>query len=577
MPRVARAHGLNNLRFHSWCPPEAAFAAADELGFYLQVECSSWANGSAQLGVGQPVDRWLYEEADHILRAYGNHPSFLLMPYGNEPGGEHVRYLAQWVNHYKQKDPRRLYTSAAGWPQIPENQFHVLPDPRIQAWGGGLKSRVNARPPETCTDYREFIQARSVPVISHEIGQWCVYPNFDETRKYRGYLKPRNFEIFRDSLRAHHLADQARAFLFASGKLQTLCYKEEIESALRTPGMGGFQLLDLHDFPGQGTALIGVLDPFWDSKGYVSPETFRRFCNTTVPLARLPRRVFTTTDRLEADLEVAHFGPTPLEQAVGVWRLVDEAGSRHAQGRLAARPIPVDNGVGLGQVQIPLADLPAPRRYRLVVGLGGTPFENDWDVWLYPSRVDTTTPAGVTVVHDLDDAARAALDAGGKVLLLAPPGRAKGDQHGKVALGFSSIFWNTAWTQRQPPHTLGILCDPKHPALDGFPTERHSNWQWWYLVSRADAMILDHLPPRLRPIVQVIDDWVTNRRLGLVFEAKVGPGKLLVCSIDLERDLEANPVARQMRHSLLTYLGSDRFKPDHEVTLDQVRGLFGRP
>jgi hypothetical protein len=191
--------------------------------------------------------------------------------------------------------------------------------------------------------------------------------------------------------------------------------------------------------------------------------------------------------------------------------------------------------------------------------------------------VDTTTPAGVTVVHDLDDAARAALDAGGKVLLLAPPGRAKGDQHGKVALGFSSIFWNTAWTQRQPPHTLGILCDPKHPALDGFPTERHSNWQWWYLVSRADAMILDHLPPRLRPIVQVIDDWVTNRRLGLVFEAKVGPGKLLVCSIDLERDLEANPVARQMRHSLLTYLGSDRFKPDHEVTLDQVRGLFGRP
>ena len=105
--------------------------------------------------------------------------------------------------------------------------------------------------------------------------------------KYTGYLKPRNFEIFRDSLEAHGMVDQARDFLLASGKLQALCYKEEIESALRTPGMGGFELLDLHDFPGQGTALVGVLDAFWDSKGYVTAGEFRRFCGSTVPLARL--------------------------------------------------------------------------------------------------------------------------------------------------------------------------------------------------------------------------------------------------------------------------------------------------
>src|SRR5208282_5990128 len=190
------------------------------------VECSSWANMSTTLGDGKPIDRWIYEEADRIVKYYGNHPSFLLMPYGNEPGGaKHAEFLAKWVAHYRVQDPRRLYTSASGWPQLPENQFQVTPEPRVQAWGEGLKSRINARAPETVTDYRDYISQRAVPVISHEIGQWCVYPNFDEIPKYTGYLKPQNFEIFSDRLQGHGLRRLARQFLFASGKLQALCYK----------------------------------------------------------------------------------------------------------------------------------------------------------------------------------------------------------------------------------------------------------------------------------------------------------------------------------------------------------------
>jgi hypothetical protein len=574
--RTAKAHGLNNIRFHSWCPPEAAFIAADELGFYYQVECSSWANGSSSLGDGKPVDEWIYQEADRILRAYGNHPSFLLLPYGNEPGGkQHAAFLAKWVNHAKAKDPRRLYTSGAGWPQIPENQFHLTPDPRIQAWGAGLKSRINALPPETRTDYREYIAARNVPVISHEIGQWCVYPNFDEISKYQGYLKPKNFEIFRNKLKAHGMLDQAREFLLASGKLQTLCYKEDIESALRTPGMGGFQLLDLHDFPGQGTALVGVLDPFWESKGYVSAAEFSRFSGSTVPLARLGKRVFTTAETLEADIEVAHFGPAPLPAAVAQWKLTDKAGKILASGSLPPREIPVNSPTPLGRVKIPLESLSAPLQCRLVVGLEGTSFENDWDLWVYPSRQEAAVPQDILVVNRLDSRTRERLDQGGKVLLLLPPAEVVPDpQLGKIELGFSSIFWNTAWTRRQAPHTLGILCNPQHPALVSFPTDSHSNWQWWYLVTRAGAMILDKMPVGMRPIVQVIDDWFTARRLGLVFEAKLGNGKLLVSSIDLENGLEANPVARQLRHSLLEYMKSGQFAPAAEITAAQLQALF---
>jgi hypothetical protein len=571
--RIAKAHGLNTIRFHSWCPPEAAFTAADEEGFYYQVEVASWANSSTRLGGGLPIDDWLYRETDRILKAYGNHPSFLLLPYGNEPAGRDAEFLGRWVEHWKALDPRRLYTSASGWPQIPENQFHVTPEPRIQAWGAGLASRVNAKPPETRTDYRDYVRSRTVPVISHEIGQWCAYPDLAERSKYTGYLKAKNFDIFADTLAANGMAEQAADFLRASGKLQALLYKEDIESALRTPGMGGFELLDLHDFPGQGTALVGVLNPFWDSKGYIAADEFRRFAGPAVPLARLDRRVFTTAETLEADVEVAHFGPAPLVAARPFWRLVGDDGRVVARGALPARDVPVDNGLSLGRVRVKLAGLAAPRKYRLVAGLEGTSFENDWDVWVYPSRVETAVPASVSVVRELDEATEARLRDGGRVVLLLPPDRLRGDALGKVELGFSSIFWNTAWTSRQAPHTLGVLLDPKHPALAAFPSEGYSNWQWWYLVSRAGAMILDGLPKELRPTVQVIDDWFTNRRLGLVFEARVGKGRLLVTSIDLERDLDGNPVARQMRHSLLRYAASDRFAPQVEVTADAVRAL----
>ena len=574
---TARDHGLNLFRFHSWCPPEAAFIAGDELGFYFQVEAATWPNQSTTLGDGKLIDRWIMEETDRILHAYGNHPSFFLFSSCNEPGGEHAAaFLSGWISHSRQLDPRHLYAAGSGWPQIPGSDYDVTPEPRVQGWGAGLSSRINAAPPETRTDYREIIGKHAVPVVSHEIGQWCVFPNFAEIPKYTGYLKPKNFEIFRDFLGEHGMGDQAADFLHASGKLQVLCYKEDIESALRTPGMGGFELLDLHDFPGQGTALVGVLDPFWESKGYVTPAEFRRFCNSTVVLARMGQRVFTTGERLVADIEVAHFGRSPLKNAVTVWRLIDEQGVTVTNGKFPASAIPVGNGTALGTVNLDLSTLAAPRRYTLAVGLEGTPIENSWDVWLYPQVVDTRPPDGVTVVNELNDDAVSLLRKGGNVLWMVPPGRVRGDAKGKVKLGFSSIFWNTAWTSRQPPHTLGILCDPHHAALSGFPTEAYSNWQWWYLLHDAGAMILDGLPAGMQPIVQIVDDWFTSRKLALMFEASVGSGKLLVCSADLKYGLAQNPVARQLLRSIYTYMESASFHPKVILTAEQLRGTDHR-
>ncbi len=566
---VARAHGLNHLRFHSWCPPEAAFLAADEMGFYLSIEAATWASVSTQFGAGHPIDRWIYAETDRILQTYGNHPSFLFMVHGNEPGGDYSALLADWVRHFRAQDPRRLYCAGAGWPELPVSQFHITPAPRIQQWGEGLNSRINALPPATTADYRHEVEKFPQPIVSHEIGQWCVYPDFREIASYTGYLKPRNFEIFRQTLAEHGMADQSAAFLEASGKLQALCYKEEIEALLRTPGMGGFQLLGLQDFPGQGTALVGVVNAFWESKGYISPEAYRRFCGPTVPLARLSRRVFTTADTLDATVEAAHFGPTPLARVTPRWRLVTAEGKLLAEGKLPARDLPVDNGIALGEIAVPLASVPAPARCRLEIELPETGALNDWDIWVYPPVSEVPVPDKVTVTRDLP-ATLAALEAGATVLWIAPPEAVRNDPSAPIAYGFSPIFWNTAWTNRQAPTTLGILCDPSHPAFALFPTENHSDWQWWYPAKGSNPFLLDAFPADYRPVVQVIDDWFTNRKLGFLIEGRVSKGRLMATSLGLAHD---DPVSRQLRQSILAYMASPKFQPATALTSEELRSL----
>ncbi len=571
---ICKAHGLNHIRFHSWCPPEAAFVAADELGFYFQVECSAWTT----VGDGGPFDQWLYRESEAMVKAYGNHPSFLLMAYGNEPGGQNQkRFLGEFVTYWQKKDPRRLYTSAAGWPLIPESDYYSTPAPRIQQWGQGVQSRVNAKPPETMTDYTDFVQEhRDAPVISHEIGQWCAYPNFEEMRKYAGLLKAKNFEIFREQLERNGMLHQARDFRMASGKLQALLYKEDIESALRTPGFGGFQLLDLHDFPGQGTALVGVLDAFWDSKGYITPEEYHRFCGPTVPLARLERRIFEAGDTLKARIDLAHFGPAGLENVTPAWTLRDAAGAVVESGHLPQQTIKTGTLSTLGEVQVELDRVERATKLNLEVAIPGTDAANDWDLWVYPKVVPVEPASDVLIARDLSDETINHLNQGGKVLLLPSPQAIRNDEKHPIQMGFSSIFWNTVWTNWQAPHTLGILCDPQHPALARFPTEYHSNWQWWELIHGAAPFILtDHR--ELRPVVQVIDDWVTARKLAVVFEAQVGGGKLLACSCDLTSDLDERPVARQMRHSLLNYMAGPRFDPQYRMTIQQIADLFKEP
>lgn len=567
--KAVKAHGLNHVRFHSWCPPEAAFTAADALGIYLQVECSSWANSTTRLGSGEPIDKYIWDESKRIVAAYGNHPSFVMMAYGNEPGGpKHRVFLAEFVSNWKNADKRRVYTGGAGWPVLEANQYHNIPQPRIQGWGEELRSIINSEPPKTDFDWKNKVPGDGIPVVSHEIGQWCVYPNFAEMKKYTGVLKPKNFEIFQESLKAHHMSHLADSFLLASGKLQSLCYKADIEAALRTPGFAGFQLLDLHDFPGQGTALVGVLDPFWEEKGYITPQEYSRFCNTTVPLARLKKRIFTEGETLLAAIEIAHFGEFSLNENPS-WKIIENR-KTIAEGHFGQREIPIGNCISLGNITYTFPKENQPRKLTIEVAVGQ--FSNSWDIWVYPNS-KYTEPLEIRVVEKITPDVIQHLEKGRKVLLSLGQGKVTPEMGGNVGVGFSSIFWNTAWTGGQKPHTLGILCNPAHPALAEFPTEYHSNWQWWDAMSHADAIDLTAFPKEIKPIVRIIDDWVSNRPLALIFEAKVGEGKLIVCGADLINNIEQRLEARQLRNSLFNYMKSADFNPPERITLQDVQKI----
>lgn len=565
--KISKAHGLNHMRFHSWCPPEAAFIAADLTGFYLQPEGPSWANHGSSIGDGKPIDQFIYDETNRMTKNYGNYASFCMMAYGNEPRGRQVEYLTKFNNYWKAKDSRRLYTGASvggSWPVIPNNEFMVRAGARGLDWG---------KKPESISTYAKQIEQFTVPFVAHEMGQYCAFPNFGEMKKYTGVYKPKNFEMFQEDLADHDMADQAKDFLMASGKLQALCYKNEIEKALRTPNYNGYQLLSLNDYPGQGTALVGVLDAFWDEKGYITAKEFKRFSNSIVPLLKVPKFVYTNNETFAANIEVAHFGKTPLTNAKFLWTIKDESGAVLANGNFIQQRVPVANGINIGDISFNLNIIQKATKLNIEVTIEGTEFANDWNIWVYPSALPKVN-ANFYYTDQLDDKAKKVLDEGGNVFLNAAGKVIKGKE---VVQTFLPVFWNTSWFKMRPPHTLGILCDPKNPALAQFPTENHSDMQWWEIVNKAQVMNLEDFPKGFKPIIQPIDTWFLNRKLALVLEAKVGKGKLIVSSANLNPDLKDSPAAQQLYFSLQNYMMSDRFNPKYEVAYNTVKDIFESP
>ena len=589
--QVAKQYGINHYRFHSWCPPEACFEAADIEGIYLQPELPIWRN--IDIDDTELCD-YLLKEGRNLHRAYSNHASFVMFGLGNEMSGEEG--LAMLIQTFKKEDNRHIYSSGSNnylgfkGKQANEDYFTTCRVGRegdkqfntharasfsfADAYDGGY---LNHTYPNSEMDFSSANVLCDVPIISHETGQFQVYPNYEEIKKYTGVLKPRTFEIFKKRLEEAGMINLAYDFMMASGKWSALLYRADIEMNLRTPEWGGFQLLDLQDYPGQGSAYVGILDAFMESKGLIAPEEWRHFCSEVVPLFCTEKFCWTNDEALTGEVEIANYSESDLNSKQLSWTLTDSKQQVLDKGVL---PLQVKQGelAKVGTLKPAIASVRKAEKVTLALSIDGTPYRNDYSLWIYPAADKEVAPSEDICVTDDLDAHLKYLTEGGKVLWF--PSK---DKHKDQTVGglFQTDYWNYRMFRTicenldRPvsPGTLGILTDPGHPALADFPTEFHTNWQWFPIIKQSYPMILDRLSDDYRPIVQVIDNVERNHKLGLLFEFKVGNGKLLVCMSDLKA-VQDKPEARQFYRSILEYMESSAFAPSYSLSAKDLQDLF---
>lgn len=596
--RIAKQFGFNHVRLHSWVPSRVFFEAADEAGMLVQCELPNWSNANAPATVAQIGD-YLRAELDRVVLHLQRHPSLVMHSMGNEllqaaPGGSRNRYspfLNELIERGRRIDPSRLYIDQSGFGIIPEEAERKSEATVFHTFRGST--------PDTTTTWWTRIGGGAVPVIAHEHTQMDMYARPAEIEKFTGIMVPSWLLQARQGLASTGVLGDIDRSIAASAALQARCLKELFERIRRTPELSGVQMLNLTDFPGQGTALNGVLDVFWDEKGHISPEEFRRFNDETVLLSRCPRRTFRGGSQLRVDLLVSHFRREPLSGRLS-WTL--SAGNEVlAKGQEDVRDVPIGEP---WQVGVTSAWLPSGLTSKLTLAVTleaeRETFTNSWDYWVFaegrrqesskPVLVRSTLSALADVYpfmepdrfgflntrktepdHDIivSDVLHVryveAMYNGATLLYLAE----NDELQDAVVSRFESLFWSYLWFTRQPNQTMGITVDP-HPALGGFPHDGHSDWQWFHLVDGAAAVSLDHLPLTLRPIVGGIDNWNRGKRLGYLFEARVGRGRFLMTTLRLLEGYPSHPEAVYLLDALLHYAIAPTSEPDVELTLAQL-------
>lgn len=576
--RIYKDYGLNHVRFHSWCPPEAAFIAADRLGIYIQAE-TVWIDwwmtntpadrkdmitkGNPEgLGKNPSGDAFVKAELKRMLESYGNHASFALMCIGNELGNSDFEIMESWMKPFKETDSRRLYSVSSARKIMPMDQF--MATHYIDKLGSTRGIRAGAR---TNWDFEDVYSKANIPIIAHEIGQWPVYPNWNEIKKYTGVLKARNLEEFKKQAHNNKIEEQNEDFTMASGALNQIMYKYEIESFLRTPSCAGIQLLSMQDYQGQGEALIGWLDVFYNSKGITTPETFRNHHDTTVMLLRMDKFVWQTNQVFTADIQLAHYGTSDISDEI-YWKIKDEDHNLIQQGNLKQKTIPQGTSLVYGQIQADLSEIKKARMLTIELGLKNRPLKNTWNIWVYPSS-NTKINSKVYLTNRFDDKCQQKLAEGGLVLLNASE---LGTENTADKISFYPLYWSLTFFPGQGKNTIGMVIKDKHPVFLHFPTEKHSDWQWESIYKGAKAFYINNYPESYKPMAQPVDDFHRNNKLASIFELKVGKGKLLVCGFNLNDS--TNPVSNQLLTSILHYMESNEFNPEHEDTPDNLRKMF---
>ena len=563
-----RSYGVNCVRFHSHCPPEAAFTAADRLGMLMQPELSHWDPKDAF--ATEEARCYYTAEARRILHHLANHPSFVMLSFGNELHfrDEFRPYTDGLLRELRELDPTRLYASGSNafygskGPN-PSDDFYTSSDDReqmLRATSANFQGWLNQANPNAFTDYSAVmtrLRANSAhPVFSFEVGQYEVLPDFSEIRDYRGVTVPGNLRRMEQKMRSAGLEKIWPRMVSATGENALQCYRAEVEAALRTEDFSGISLLSLQDFPGQGTALVGMMNTHLQPKPYpfADPTRFASFFRDVLPLALLPRYVFTAGEEISVPVRIANYGKTDLDGPC-TWVLSGE-GTALSGGTESIR-VPAGSLSGTAEITLRL-----PRQdeaVQLTLSLQYCGSSNTYPLWVYPDE-KPVCPADVLECRVLDEAARQVLASGGKVYL-APDSTAEALPC-SVQAQFTPDFWSVCTFPTQSG-CMGQLIDKDHPLFRAFPTESWSTWQWHPMACRRALL----LPRKMKSIITEMDSCALLRPMAQLFECRCGSGRLMVSSLGLHQ-LEQSPNVRALQKAIYDYMASDLFQPEEELTLE---------
>lgn len=585
--RISKEYGINHYRFHSWTPPKAAFEAADIVGIYLQPELPNRQSFTEKDSLHYSFHQI---EGVKILETYGNHPSFVMFSLGNELGGDQ-KMMSQIIKYFRPFSNHCLFTQGSNnffWnPKVLENEDYFVgvwakkrksgfePDLRASfsfaddPAAGGI---INGQFPNTERTFESAVNMFSIPAIGHETGQYQTMPNFNEIDKYTGVLEAKNFEAFKKQMIDKKMYGYWQELFMASGKLAALCYKDDNEISMRTPKFGGFQMLDLQDFPGQGSALVGVLDAFMDSKGVVTPTSWRESCSAQTIQAKMSKFVWLNNETFTAEAIVINYGDKDLPNDKISWTLSTPDGVVLKSGSTTETTYKQGEINSAGAIKANFSDLKNAQRLILKMTTASA-ITNQYNIWVYPPIEKINKPSDIIVCDLVDAKIIKQLDEGAKVLLFPDSASISNSSVGGL---FISDYWcypmfkSISEGGKKPvsPGTLGLLIDKQHPVFKGFPTTEYTDWQWWSVIKKSRPIVLDSTDVTYRPIVQVVDNFERCSKLGLMFEFQVGKGKLFVCSADLKDKNDI--VAQTLLKTILDYMSSSNFAPQNSVSSTSI-------
>lgn len=587
-----RSYGINFVRFHSHCEPEAAFAAADELGMLLQPELSHWDPKDA-FGTEESY-RYYRAELVDLLKTYANHPSFVMLTLGNElqaqdEGRERMREL---VRTAKRMDPTRLYAngSNAFYGEEgcdPESDFYTsqsCKDVVIRGTFSGMRGYLNENYPSADRTYDEAMaeirKEYQKPVFSFEVGQFEVLPDFEELESFHGISDPVNLKLIKKRVEERGLLPTWEKYVEATGELSRLAYREEIEAAMRTRELSGISLLGLQDFPGQGTALVGMMNSHLEPKPYdfARPERFREFFQECRILVKLPHYTYEAGERLIAEVEAANFGKGNIE-GVFCWTLAGKK-SVSENGNCEPAEIKSKNTViatgedteiticrpgsytEVGSLDIPLDFVEKNTALTLKVRIGDS--ISAYPIWVY-RKTTPVCPENVYETRAFDVKTREILQNGGRVYL--SPDADKESLPNSIKTQFTTDFWSVG-TFADQEGGMGQLIDTEHPIFKEFPTDFHTDWQWWIMATKR-AVILPH---PMKTIITEMDSYAFLRPMAQMIEFRCLKGKVLLSTMELHKS-QQYPEVRALQASIYTYLSGENFEPAEEITEEELSML----